>query len=266
MAWALVNSQNGDSAFTNGTSATLTKPTGVTSGGLLVAAVACDISAGGDPGVAAISGFTAAGSQYEPAQFQGSIRLSVMYKIATGSEPSSYSASWASSAAYAWGIAFFTGNAGTSPLDQATMGGDPSSGATNIVAPALTGLAASDDLLVCAFANPGGANPYTMPGGLTTMFNNNQGNTDQVFLGMGYLALSATSSSAQTGTASGGNPNAAAAMAFLAAGGGGGGGGATDDVAARGGVAQALILMRERASGLFEPVREILKPWRPVMA
>jgi len=226
--------------------------------------VACDIAAGGDPGAASIPGFTQISSHYTPAGFLGSIRLTTLYKIAS-SESGNYTASWASSAACAWSIVGISGNAASSPVDQSNTNNDTSASSVNIVAPSLTGLTAADDLLLCAFATCGGAS-YTMPAGLTTITNNNQPNTDSVFLGVGYKALTGSGATGTfTATATGGNPNEAASVAFKAAG-GGGGGGVTDDVAARGGVAQALVLMRERASGLFEPVREILKPWRPVMA
>lgn len=196
------------------TSATVTAPSGLADGDYIYVAIACDIPAGGDPGAASISGFTEVSSHYTAAYFQGSLRLTVLRKRAS-SESGDYTASWASSARFAWCAVGIRGAVLTgTPEDQVAT--QNAANSVSIVAPSLTTLTGADDLLVCAFAHCGGSNPYTMDAGLTTISNNNQPNSDAVFLGVGYKALT---SNAATGTftavASGGNPCEASSVGIL---------------------------------------------------
>jgi hypothetical protein len=272
MAWSINSSQNSPSAVTsNVTSATLTAPTGIANGHLLVAMVAVDIPTGGDPGAISLAnaGTGAAWNNltghYTPAGFQGSIRLHTFWKIASG-ESGNYTATWTTAGRVGWGIVDITGNAANSPVDVAATSSSPSATGTSFAAPALTGLTGSSDLLLCMWANPGGGSPYTVPAGMSTVFNNNQANADCVWVGMTYQALTSNAAtSSQTATATGGNVTEMVSVAFLASGGGGGGGSpaiGSDSVAARSGAMQVIMFMRDR---LIEPARSILRP-RPQFA
>lgn len=219
MSWTIGNSQNAANQAA-ATSATVTAPTGITNGDLLIIAIACDIVAGGDPGAPTFpAGFTQITSHFTPALFHGSLRLSWAYKIAA-SESGNYTVTWTNAAKFSWVSVDISGNKSSSPLDTSAS----NSSATNtgsLIAPALTGLTGSSDLLLCLFSNTGGANPYTMPAGMTTILNNNQGNSDGVFLGLSYLVLASNANtSTETVTGTGNDIFEAASAAFLAPGGG----------------------------------------------
>jgi hypothetical protein len=194
MTWTIGSSQSASSQTV--TSVSITKPTGINTGDLLVAATNVVVAAGGDPGVPTFpSGWTQITSDYLAVNEHGSMRLTTAYKIATGSESSTYSVSWSTSANCSWEIVDISGNA-ASPLDQSAS--NPVHSAGTIIAPSLSGLSASTDLLICVFADTGGGSPYTPPAGMTTILNNNQSNNNFGYLAMSYLVLASNSSSTET--------------------------------------------------------------------
>jgi hypothetical protein len=196
------------------TSATLTAPTTRTDGTIVVLVLAVDIAAGGDPGAPTWpAGFMQITSHFTAAGIHGSIRLSWAQKIAN-SEVGNYSVSWTRPGKFSWNTFTCSGNKTSSPVDKSGTNQSAST-TTSLTAPALSGLAASDDLLLTVWANPGGGNTYTSPGRMTTILNNNQGNADGVFLASSYLALSGTSSSTETVTAAFGDNFEAASAAIL---------------------------------------------------
>jgi hypothetical protein len=194
MTWTIGNSQNSSAQGIG--SVSITAPSGITAGDLLVAATNVVVGAGTDPGTPTFpSGWSQITSDFLAPNSHGSLRLTTAYKIATGSEPASYSVTWTTTTANcSWGIVDITGNS-TAPLEQSSS--DPVHSNANITAPALAGLSANTDLLIGVFADTGGGNPYTPPTGMTNIFNNNQGNNNFGFLAFSYLALATNSSSAE---------------------------------------------------------------------
>jgi hypothetical protein len=174
MTWTFNNSQNATTQATN-TSATVTAPTGITTGDLLFMTLICVDGTGGtsDAGAPTLpSGWTTDFSTSFAGDFQGTSRITLAHKTATGSEPANYSVSWTNTARFDWYIVDITPPSGTIAADA--NGHTVTSGLTNMVAPSLTGLATSTDLLMLVFADCGGNSTYTGPAGVTQLFNINR--------------------------------------------------------------------------------------------
>lgn len=122
------------------TSLAITKPTGVTQGDVMVAA----ITASGTGTITAPSGWTAIKNTT-----QGTVlRQAVYYKVATASEASSYSWSLGTSRSAAGGIADYSGVNQTVPVDASATG---TAASGNAVAPSVT-TSAANDLVIAAAA------------------------------------------------------------------------------------------------------------------
>jgi hypothetical protein len=83
--------------------------------------------------------------------------------------------------------------------------------------------------------------------------------TNPDWMAMAHTLTSGSWGPSETSSPANASNSGMVALTFAA----GSGGGATDDRAGWNGAAQAITLMRERVSGLLEPVREVWKPKRP---
>ncbi len=105
----------------SGTSITVDRPAGTSTGDLLIAAVATDGSTEGS--LAPPAGW----NQIDLAGRDGRVTLGVWWKNATASEPSNYDFTWSGSQeAYGW-IMRFTGHDGGNPIDDYAASGGRSS-------------------------------------------------------------------------------------------------------------------------------------------
>ena len=157
-------------------------------GDLLIAAESVWTNGGGDPGTLSVpTGWTLMWTN-----FINDFRSAVLYKIATGNESCSFASSWTtSSVARTWALMDFTyaGVAPSSPID-ASSSQAASISTQNMVTPSVSPTN-SNDLLLGIFTETGSRSPYTGPGDMTTLINNN--------LGM-IIAEKALTSSGPTGS------------------------------------------------------------------
>lgn len=205
------------------TSTTITTPSNVVKNDLLFCVLGCtdSTSDGIDPG---LPSFPLGWSFAQSTAFagfggKGTTRLTTAYKISTGVEPANFNVSWTNTAWDAWALC------GTTPpsnppfataFDQVSINVDTATPTSSYVSNVLNGLASTSDLLFVVYGDCGGNSTYTMPGGLTTIFNNNEPNSNEVFIGWNYLVLNTGAASSFTATSSNSAFYAAVAVAFSA--------------------------------------------------
>lgn len=113
-------------------------------------------------------------------------------------ESGSYTFSWTNSSTVSGALVVLTPPTLPGSLDTFATG--TASTTTSVVAPALTGLATTQDILICTYHDPGGDNPYSAPTVMSTIFNSNQSNSNGAEICASWLGLAANSSSAMTFT------------------------------------------------------------------
>lgn len=199
-AWTVGNTQSAQ-AVASANSASLTKPTGITSGDLLymVLDVGSTAPGGADPGSPTLpTGWSITKSDFQTGSFKNAQRLTRALKVATGSEPASYSVSWTNAGTFSWSISDISPpTAGqTVALDVAGTGTKSGSSAAP-VSPSVSPVNAGD-LWIAVVGDSGSGGTVTFPGGFTSVVNFTN-NSDTAGFSFGFKILV---SSGATGTAS----------------------------------------------------------------
>jgi hypothetical protein len=148
---------------------TVAKPTGTTTGDLLIAIVAAD-SDSTIANVTAPTGWTVSGS------FAPYVRMKVWYKVAGSSEPTSYSFVHSNASGRAV-ILRFNNFDTANPINQISFfdgSSSPQSDSASETAPSLTPTV-TGAVLVTAYATQGGTRSYTAPSGMTEISDNSDG-------------------------------------------------------------------------------------------
>jgi len=152
----------------------------------------------------------------------------------------------------------------TTPFDaNVSLPASVSNATMTAVAPSVSISTSNANDMLLALTVSGGTNSAAFPSGFTQIAYISEQNSAY---GLNLTSAYETVSSQQSSSTITDTTSVAESMfivdAIQAA--GGGGGGATDDIATRSGALEAITLMRQRASGLLEPVRQLWKPGRPV--
>lgn len=254
--------QNNAYNQTAATSAALSTGGSISAGDLLIGVVGA-LNSSTDPGAITIpSGFTAlsaggiSGNAYSP----DGVRRAYFYKIATGSEGTTFSASWTNPDVYSWALLNYSGVNTSTPFDGGAQTEFNGTYSSNIIAPAIT-TSVPNDWEICIWSF-GAGGTLTMPAGMTTRLSQAGSSSGAPWIGVADVGpVAAGAQATQTVTYQYTvNTWDAISIGIQPA---SGGGSPTDDIAPRSGAMTAIILMRERASGLLEPVRELWRPKRP---
>lgn len=156
---AIVTSSADTTVETNGTSITITKPTGTVSGDLLLGFVAHD---GGSGAITDPTGWT---ELHNLGSSGAKVKCQIAWLIAGGSEPADYT--WSKSGGgetWCGKIFRISGHDGGTPIDTSAETQD--AGTTTITCPTVT--TGRDDCLVfMSFGQDDTGVPYTHPGGTT---------------------------------------------------------------------------------------------------
>lgn len=202
-SWTVGTSQQSAAAGPTGIATiAMTKPTGTAAGDLLIAALEVVNTGTGDPGTVTLpSGWVLLDSTFVSgaSAFVSDARGTLAWKIATSSEPSSYTFTWSlSTTRVAWWINNFTPPSG-SPVFVTTTGVtyNNNNTYTSAASPALSGLGNTGNLILDFWLSPGGQSPYTMPSGITSIYNENNSNG-----GYGNIAVAAYNTLPSTSAAS----------------------------------------------------------------
>ncbi|MFC5996960.1 hypothetical protein ACFQE5_22370 [Pseudonocardia hispaniensis] len=153
-------------------SVNVTKPTGTTSGDLLVAVQFCDYSASTGSAMTAPAGWTQAGSTASTPGGSFHPVGKVWYKVAGGSEPSSYTFGSSSSSSSVISVLALSGADTSTPIRVVPSWSTGSAGTSHVAPSIPVGSGQADgDLLLCAAASDyydsGRGNSYSPPSGMT---------------------------------------------------------------------------------------------------
>lgn len=213
------NSQQTLSAFsgeTNANSITVTAPSVVHQGDLLVCIIVAVDDTGGTTDVGQASfpaGWSIAYADKFDGFFKGTTRLTIGYTTA-GATTSGVAVSWTVACKYNYYIGAFTPPSPTIAVDNSIDNVDLGQ-TTNHSTRTLSGLAANNDLLLVTFADCGGNNNYVLDSNVTPLFNNNQGNSNMGALIVGYVQLAGNSTVSYTMTSGSGSIANGVQVAFL---------------------------------------------------
>jgi hypothetical protein len=165
----------------------LPKPTGVTSGDALLAAVAVR----GAPTITPPAGWTLVRQEANAS----TMRQAIFVHVAGGSEPATYTFTFSSAQSSAGGIAAYSGVDPTNPVDA--HGGQLNAASTSITAPSIT-TTGPDRMLVGFFGLPA-LSSMTAPSGMTERYDQTVPATNQFKVTTGSSDQVVTSAGA-TGT------------------------------------------------------------------